>query len=137
MDLVVELPVLVSDGWFEEVSRRAAATPELADVTLTELRPPMGGMGADLVPRLKVAYDATKDVVGLVAALVAIATTIHGGATSGKTCTFRMTDGSQKIELTVPCDEVPGKDFVDGVSRFVANTPEGELTVRLMPRMDP
>jgi hypothetical protein len=68
MELVIELRGLQSPGWFEGLTGKMRANPDLANVHLSETRPAPGTFGASRKAKVK-AHLSAKDVLSTAAEL--------------------------------------------------------------------
>jgi hypothetical protein len=131
MEYIIELPALVSSDWFGELNRSLAGNTELANVQLSELRPPPGAVGARFVPTLKVVVSTAAELATILTLLVALS----GGPTNTppvQSCSVRLTNATENIEMTVPCQGPASQGVIDTVvqrafDKFPGEAPRIEI----------
>lgn len=131
MELVIELRGLESPNWFEDLTRKMRANPDLANVQLFEVRPTPGALGASRKTKVK-AHLSAKDVLSTAAELAGIislvVTLYTGSPTPTQSCQVRFATDSTQVEMVVPCKEAASPEFVttvtDALAKFSGETPK-------------
>jgi hypothetical protein len=120
MEYIVELPAFVSLDWFGELTMKVAGNTELANVQLSELRPPPGAMGARFVPTLKVVVSTAAELASILTLLVALSdrpthTPPVALTPAVQSCSVRLTNATETVEMTVPCQGPASREVIDTV----------------------
>lgn len=131
MELIIELRGLQSPNWFEDLTRRMGANPDLAHVQLFEVPQAPGTFGASRKAKVKAHFSA-KDVLSTAAELAGIislvVTLYTGSATPSQSCQIRFATDSTQVEMVVPCKEAASPEFVttvtDALAKFSGETPK-------------
>ena len=63
MEIIIELPSIVMDDWFERIKSEVSKNPDCyRTIQFTKITAPPGAMGAGFVPKMKVALEIASEI---------------------------------------------------------------------------